>query len=128
MTPYEPIPCTPTYTAYKQTFKNWTPLIDTGMDLETALAESCDTYFYELGQRFYVLPPDRGHPLQGWANRFGLGEPTGIDASPEVAGLMPTPEWRCTHYRRPAVHGVRSTASGSRATRSSSRSGRGRCS
>ena len=37
-------------------------------------AMSCDTYFYELGKRFYNLPPDRGHPLQGWANRFGLGE------------------------------------------------------
>jgi penicillin-binding protein 2 len=103
MHPYELIPCTGTYTAYKQTFLNWTPLINTGMDLQTALAESCDTYFYELGRRFYVLPPDRGHPLQGWANRFGLGEKTGIDASPEVKGLMPTPEWRRQAY--PASQG-----------------------
>src|SRR6476620_7213093 len=64
----------------------------------TALAESCDTYFYELGQRFYNLPADRGHPLQAWANRFGLGEKSGIDVQPEVAGLMPTPEWRRQHY------------------------------
>jgi penicillin-binding protein 2 len=105
MTPFESIPCTGTYTAYKQKFLNWTPLINTGMDLETALAESCDTYFYELGRRFYVLPADRGHPLQAWANRFGLGEKTGIDASPEVAGLMPTPEWRCTHYGGPPCKG-----------------------
>ena len=45
-----------------------------GSTLPTALAESCDTYFYELGKRFYKLPRDRGHPLQGWANRFGLGD------------------------------------------------------
>lgn len=96
--PYEQIPCTPTFTAYKQVFHNWTPLIDTGMDLETALAESCDTYFYELGRRFYTLPADRGHPLQAWANRFGLGEPTGIDLSPESTGLIPTPEWRRKTY------------------------------
>ena len=24
-----------------------------------------------------TLPPDRGHPLQGWASRFGFGGPTG---------------------------------------------------
>ena len=103
MRPYEVLPCTPTYTAYKQKFSNWTPLINTGMDLQRALAQSCDTYFYELGRRFYVLPADRGHPLQGWANRFGLGETTQIDASPEVAGLMPTPEWRRKAY--PASQG-----------------------
>jgi penicillin-binding protein 2 len=96
--PYALLPCTPTFTAYKQKFDNWTPLINTGMNLQTALAESCDTYFYELGRRFYVLPPDRGHPLQAWSNRFGLGEPTGIDLSPESQGLIPTPEWRRKTY------------------------------
>ncbi len=106
MRPYESIPCIPVYTAYKQQFKNWTPLIDTGMDLETALAQSCDTYFYELGRRFYVLPPDRGHPLQGWANRLGLGEKTGIDASPEVPGLIPTPEWRRAAFPASQGYGV----------------------
>jgi penicillin-binding protein 2 len=104
--PYESIPCIPTFTAYGQDFNNWTPLIDTGMNLQTALAWSCDTYFYELGRRFYVLPADRGHPLQGWANRFGLGEKTQIDASPEVSGLMPTPEWRRKAYPASKGYGV----------------------
>jgi penicillin-binding protein 2 len=101
LSPYEQIPCTPTFTAYKQVFHNWTPLVDTRLDLVSALAESCDTYFYELGRRFYVLPPDRGHPLQAWANRFGLGEPTGIELSPESDGLIPTPEWRRKTYAGP---------------------------
>ena len=103
MKPYDVLPCTPDFTAYKQVFKNWTPLINQGMDLQTALAQSCDTYFYELGQRFYNLPADRGHPLQAWANRFGLGAASGIDVQPEVAGLMPTPEWRRQSY--PASQG-----------------------
>ena len=98
LNPYDLIPCTPTFTAYKQVFHNWTPLIDTGMDLQTALAESCDTYFYELGRRFYVLPPYRGHPLQEWARRFGLGEKTGIDLTPETSGLIPDPAWRRRQY------------------------------
>src|SRR5258708_23748400 len=62
---------------------------------------SCDTYFYELGKRFYLLPSDRGHPLQGWAHRLGLGDRTLVDVGPEVAGLIPTPEWRCKAYRGP---------------------------
>ncbi|MGH3002980.1 MAG: penicillin-binding protein 2 [Gaiellaceae bacterium] len=94
MRPDEIIPCTPDFVKYGQTFNNWTPLIDQGMDLKTALAESCDTYFYELGDRFYRLAPDRGHPLQSWANRFGFGETTGIDIGPEASGLVQTPESR----------------------------------
>ena len=41
-----------------------------------------------------ALPPERGHPLQAWASRFGFGVPTGIDIGGEVDGLLPTPEWR----------------------------------
>jgi penicillin-binding protein 2 len=101
LTPYQQISCTPTFTAFKQVFHNWTPLIDQSMDLETALAESCDTYFYSLGEDFYKLPANRGHALQAWANRFGLGEPTGVDLAPESLGLIPTPEWRKKTYSGP---------------------------
>jgi penicillin-binding protein 2 len=94
LTPFTSLLCSPTYTKYGQTFHNWTPDIDQWMDLRTALAESCDTFFYQLGDAFYRLPPNRGHPLQGWANRFGLGENSGIDIGPETKGLIPTPEWR----------------------------------
>jgi penicillin-binding protein 2 len=98
LTPFTSLLCSPTYTKYGQTFDNWTPDIDQWMELRTALAESCDTFFYQLGNDFYQLPPNRGHPLQGWANRFGLGETTGIDIGPETPGLIPTPEWRRTFF------------------------------
>jgi penicillin-binding protein 2 len=75
------------------------------MNLQTALAESCDTYFYELGRRFFVLPPYRGHPLQRWARIFGLGKPTGVDLSPESDGLIPDPAWRCRRYGGPPCKG-----------------------
>ena len=94
VSPNTPLLCSPTYAAYGQTFHNWTPLIDQWVDLRTALAMSCDTYFYRLGDDFFKLPSDRGHLLQGWANRLGLGETTGLDIGGEIPGLMPTPEWR----------------------------------
>jgi penicillin-binding protein 2 len=105
LTPFTQLHCTPIYTAYQQPFHNWTPDIDQWMDLRTALAESCDTFFYQLGDDFYRLPPNRGHPLQGWANRFGLGKYSGIDIGGETKGLIPTPEWRCEHYGGPPCQG-----------------------
>ena len=56
------------------------------MEMQQALAASCDTYFYRLGTLFYDLPPERGHPLQAWASRFGIGASTGVDIGPEERG------------------------------------------
>ena len=70
------------------------------MDLPTALAQSCDTYFYAVGDKFYALPPDRGQPLQRWARKFGFGSTTGIDVQPEVSGLVPTIGWKHEMFTR----------------------------
>jgi penicillin-binding protein 2 len=61
------------------------------MTMPTALAASCDTYFYQLGYRFYGMQGVAR--LQKWASRFGFGAPSGIDVSPEQKGLLPTPGW-----------------------------------
>jgi penicillin-binding protein 2 len=96
---YTPLACTPSITLYKQRFDNWDPYRDEMMDMRTALASSCDTYFYQVGDSIWQLPEDRGHPLQAWASRFGFGAPTGIDIGPEAVGLLPTPEWRKRTYK-----------------------------
>src|SRR5213079_617597 len=70
------------------------------MNLPTALAASCDTYFYQVGYRFYGMPADRGPRLQRWASRFGFGEHTGVDIGPERTGLLPTPAWRRSTYTK----------------------------
>ena len=98
LSPFALLPCTGVYTAPEDKshhkFHNWDPSTNTGMDLPTALAQSCDTYFYSLGNAFFLLPPDRGQPLQKWANAFGFGHSTGIDVGPESAGLVPTIGWK----------------------------------
>jgi len=64
------------------------------MSLRTALAESCDTWFYRLGDRIWQSDPaKKGTLIQQWARKFGFGSPTGIDLSGEAAGLVPTPAW-----------------------------------
>jgi penicillin-binding protein 2 len=102
ITPSTMLQCTGSYTVYKddgsgqvdRVFFNWDKFIDQGMTLPTALAVSCDTFFYRLGSMFYDLPPSQGHPLQAWGAKFGIGQPTGVDIGPESSGLLPTPEWR----------------------------------
>jgi penicillin-binding protein 2 len=104
VTPYELLPCTGSFTSPQDRshhkFKNWDPFVNEGMDMPTALAASCDTYFYELGNRFFVLPSDRKQPLQIWAKKFGFGAPTGVDVGPESNGLVPTIDWRHSRYTK----------------------------
>jgi penicillin-binding protein 2 len=100
--PYDALDCPPSYSVNKegtnvvdQVFKNWNyPSGGGKMTLPTALAASCDTYFYALGHQFYNLPSDRGQPLQKWARLLGFGQPSGVDVGPENEGLLPTIRWR----------------------------------
>jgi penicillin-binding protein 2 len=108
--PYALRSCDPSYPVYKENttivdrvFKNWNYPAGGGvMNLPTALAASCDTYFYALGHEFYKLPEERGQPLQKWARQFGFGQPTGVDVGPESEGLLPTLKWRRETYTKEA--------------------------
>jgi len=63
-----------------------------GVDLRHSLTFSSDTYYYKLGEAFWIAPneeiPDDG--IQQIASEFGLGSSTGIQLPGEKAGLMPT--------------------------------------
>ncbi|HSK14685.1 MAG TPA: penicillin-binding protein 2 [Gaiellaceae bacterium] len=89
--PDELIQCSPSMEIDGQTFANWDPYKDEPMQLTTALANSCDTYFYDVALRFYERPDS---PFQRWLRNMGFGGFTGIDIGPEEAGLVPTPAWR----------------------------------
>jgi penicillin-binding protein 2 len=91
---YNPLACTGSMEIDGTTFRNWNPYANESMTMPTALAASCDTYFYQLGMEFYRLPAQYGSPLQKWAAAFGFGKPAGLDIGGEQAGLLPTPEWR----------------------------------
>jgi penicillin-binding protein 2 len=98
--PSDTLYCNGRITIAKQLFKNWDPYIAAPLTMPVALARSCDTYFYQLGYKFWKLPPERKQPLQEWAARFGFGRPTGIDLGPEAAGLLPTIAWRHAHFTK----------------------------
>ena len=99
LSPYEYIQCTP-YAEYgldKFRFENWNPFTNAPMSLTTALAQSCDTYFYDIGNRYYTRGEhERAYwtKMQGWAKKFGFGQSSDLDIGGEAAGLLPTPAWR----------------------------------
>ncbi|RIL08610.1 MAG: penicillin-binding protein 2 [Proteobacteria bacterium] len=59
------------------------------------LVQSCDVYFYNLGNRLGV---DRIHE---YALRFGLGRPTGLELVDENPGLIPSTEWKKKYFKKP---------------------------
>jgi penicillin-binding protein 2 len=62
------------------------------LDLTGGIEQSCNTYFYTVGN---MLGVDRIHK---WATLLGLGEKSGIDLPNEVDGLVPSTEWKRRRY------------------------------
>jgi penicillin-binding protein 2 len=94
ITPYTPQLCSGSFNLGSYVFHNVEAGVYSEMSLRTALAESCDTWFYRLGDRIWQSDPARqGTLIQQWARRFGLGAPTGIDLSGEEGGNVPSPSW-----------------------------------
>ncbi|MEW6517593.1 MAG: penicillin-binding protein 2 [candidate division FCPU426 bacterium] len=53
-----------------------------------SLVESCDIYYYHLGLRVKI------DKLGRWAKIFGYGQATGVDLPNELAGLVPSAQWK----------------------------------
>ena len=101
--PYALEPCTGTYVAPEDrshhVWHNWDLNVNQWIPLPTALAISCDTYFYHLGNSFYLLPTERGQPEQRWATAFGFGRQTPI-VGRQASGLLPTISWKHHTFTR----------------------------
>ena len=66
------------------------------VDLDDAIARSCDVYFYGLANQIGV---DR---LSAFLAPLGFGQPTGIDIGGEKAGILPSRQWKQKTFTRPA--------------------------
>lgn len=62
------------------------------VDLESALAESCNIYFGTIGMDIGI------ETISEYANSMGLGEFTEIDLLGEISGIMPDPDWKKNTY------------------------------
>jgi penicillin-binding protein 2 len=64
------------------------------VNLAESLIQSCDVFFYTVGNRLGV---DR---INRYAKMFSLGNPTRLDLAPEHPGLIPSTEWKRKAFRK----------------------------
>ena len=88
ITPEFRVSCAGHATFYGRPFACWKKPGHGSVDLRQAIAQSCDVYFYTVGN---MLGVDR---INKWATLLGLGVKSGIDLPNEVQGLVPSTEWK----------------------------------
>lgn len=64
------------------------------VSLHKGIAQSCDVYFYNLGNRMGI------DNIAFYAGIAGFGHKTGIDLPNEKEGLVPSTKWKLRNYRQ----------------------------
>ena len=80
--------CPGHYRYGNRTYRCWKRGGHGSVELIQAIAQSCDVFFYKVGEQLGV------DALAEYAGGFGLGRPTGVDLDNEVSGLVPTQAWK----------------------------------
>ena len=81
-------------TFYGHYYKCWQKGGHGEVDISKAIYQSCDVFFYTLAQKLGI------DKIAYFAQRFGLGSKTGIDLPGEVAGTMPSTEWKMKNFHQ----------------------------
>src|SRR6266576_3576656 len=81
-------------TFYGRRFGCWEKGGHGAVDLDKAISQSCDVFFYTLAEKLGI---DR---IARYATAFGLGQKTGIDLPNEVSGVMPSEEWKIRNFKQ----------------------------
>jgi penicillin-binding protein 2 len=92
ITPSTPLACTGSFALGGTIFHNVEAGINESMTLPTALEQSCDTWFYRLGDLVYTHDPKaQGTLIQNWARKLGLGHAPPGDLTGATSGYLPGP-------------------------------------
>jgi len=82
---------------YGRNYKCWVYFLHQShgpVDLEKAIYQSCDVFFYTLADRLGI------GRIAKYATMLGLGQKTGIDLPNEVSGVMPSEEWKIRNFKQ----------------------------
>ncbi|MCS7009304.1 MAG: penicillin-binding transpeptidase domain-containing protein, partial [Chthoniobacterales bacterium] len=91
--------CPPSFAVGNVVFRNWKKE-DMGMlNFTEAMAQSCNTYFYQVGLK------TGGAQIVEWAFRMGLGRRTGLPLEAENNGNVPTDEYMLRVHGRKILGG-----------------------
>ncbi|MCA1858318.1 penicillin-binding protein 2 [Massilia oculi] len=67
------------------------------VDMYKSVVESCDTYYYQLGNEMGI------DNISRFMGEFGFGHPTGIDLEHEKTGVLPSKEWKARRFKTRAT-------------------------
>jgi penicillin-binding protein 2 len=97
VTPHDTRYCRGMWSApgYGRARRDWKPAGHGTVDMQKAIATSCDVYFFDVAR---LMGIDR---MASFLGRFGLGSPTGIDIEGERVGILPSTEWKKRAFKRP---------------------------
>lgn len=86
--PHYRVTCTGEVKLGPQTFRCWRRGGHGSVDMLRSLTESCDVYYYVLGERIGI------DKIYEYAKKCGFGTLSGIDLPHEKAGLVPSRAWK----------------------------------
>ncbi len=99
VSPKETVFCSGETSLGSQVFRCWRKGGHGAVNMERALVESCDVYFYQMGDRMGI---DR---ISTFARSCGFGSLTNIDLPSEKGGLVPSAEWKIRRFNEPWQRG-----------------------
>ncbi|MBE3021506.1 penicillin-binding protein 2 [Campylobacter sp. RM13119] len=84
--------CSSSYELGGRKFRCWNSYGHGNVNMNTAIRESCDDYFYKASQKIGI---DAIAPI---LERIGFGVKTGVDLPNEFIGTLPSREWKMRKY------------------------------
>jgi penicillin-binding protein 2 len=103
--PATTIRCFGSYQFGRRLYKDWKAGGHGSMDVSQAIVDSCDVFFYTIGQRMGI------EAIATYATQFGLGRETGIELPSERVGIVPSPAWKEKARSEPWLPGETISAS-----------------
>ena len=103
--PESTIFCSGRFPLGKRDYRCWKKRGHGHMNLQKAIVQSCDVYFYTLGHRLGI------DNLAKYAKKLGLGEVTGVELRGEKPGLVPSTRWKQKNKKEPWFPGETISAS-----------------
>jgi len=97
--PNEKIFCGGSYTLKGRMYRDWKEEGHGYVDLHKALVESCDVYFYRIGQKIGI------DTIAKYAKRLGFSCETGLQLGDEKPGLIPDKAWKLRRWHAPWEEG-----------------------
>ncbi|MBV0932432.1 penicillin-binding protein 2 [Marinobacterium weihaiense] len=76
-------------------YRDWKRWGHGKVDLDLALAQSCDVWFYETGHKMGVVP------MSDMLGRFGIGQDASLDQPEALTNFLPSREWKEGSRRLP---------------------------